>query len=78
MKFTKLLNKLPPNLNTNDSMILMFYIDSFDPKTWYELRTKNCPNLVEAYKDAIIIKSNKKASSDIGRRYDVRLYNLEV
>lgn len=75
MNFTKFLNKLPLNLKPNDSTSLMFYINSFDPKTRYELRIINPPILIEAYKDAIIIESNRKAFGKIVRRDDARLYN---
>lgn len=54
-------------------MCLVFYLNAFDPKTGYELRTRNPPILIKAFKAALNIENNRKDSRKISRRDEVKI-----
>lgn len=67
IKFTKLLDRIPPYFKPTNQMSLVFYIDSFDPKTRYELRNINPPTLADAFKEAQNIENNRHAFGKVAR-----------
>lgn len=66
-------NRIRPQLKPIDPVCLVFYLNAFDTKIGYELRTRNPHVLTEAFKDSLNIENNIKASRKIGRRDEVKI-----
>ncbi|GLJ49502.1 hypothetical protein SUGI_1048960 [Cryptomeria japonica] len=74
-RFNKVLNKIPNRMKPVPEVSILYYINAYDSKTNYELRTRNPRDLRDVMKDAIVIENNRKATGKVGKREDARLYN---
>ncbi|HEX4849980.1 MAG TPA: hypothetical protein VFV08_04190, partial [Puia sp.] len=72
-RFTKVLNKLPHHMRPNEPMCIILYINAFDAKTAYGLRDKGPATLRDAFRIAVNIENNRKASGKTNRRDDVKI-----
>ena len=62
-------------MRLNEDVCVTTYFNAFDRKLAYLLRDKDPKTLREAYKAAINIENNRKASGKLGRRDDPKLFN---
>lgn len=60
--FQKGTHKLFQVMRLNEDVCLKTYFNAFDSKMAYQLRDKDPKNLRDAYKVAVNIKNNRKAS----------------
>lgn len=74
-RFNKVMNKIPNRIKPVPEVSILYYMNAFDSKTNYKLRTKNHTTLQGVMKDAITIENNRKAAGTMGRREDARLFN---
>lgn len=72
-RFQKAMHRLYQVMRLDDNMCLNTYYNAFDSKMAYILRDKNPHNLRDAFRIAINVESNRKASGKLGRRIDGRL-----
>lgn len=69
-RFQKAMYKVPRSLRPIERVFLVVYYNAYDSKMCYLLRDKNPLSLREAYKMAVNIENNRKASRKVGRRDD--------
>ena len=62
-------------MRLNEDVCLTTYFNAFDRKMAYQLRGKAPITLRDAYKAAVNIENNTKASGKLGRRDDPKLFN---
>ena len=74
-RFQKGMYKLFHVMRLEENVYLTTHFNSFDSKMAYILRDKNPKTLRDAFKTAINIENNRKASSKLGRRDDPKLFN---
>ena len=58
-----------------DSFFIDFYLSAFDSKTHYEIRSQRPSSLPQAFKVAMTIENDRKATCRINKRDDPKLYN---
>ena len=75
VRFQKGMYKLFQVMRLNEDVYLTTYFNAFDSKMAYELRDKAPITLRDAYKIAVNIENNRKASGKLGRRDDPKLFN---
>lgn len=74
-RFNRVMNKIPNRIKPVPEVSILYYINAFDSKTNYKLRTKNPTTLQEVMKATITIENNRKVASRVGKREDTRLFN---
>ena len=75
VRFQKGMYKLFQVMRLNEDVYLTAYFNAFDSKMSYELRDKAPRTLRDAYKVAMNIENNRKASGKLGRRDDSKKIN---
>ena len=65
-------------MRLNEDVCLTTYFNAFDNKMAYELRDKAPRTLRDAYKIAVNIENNRKASGKFGRRDEPKLFNSKT
>ena len=62
-------------MRLNEDVCPTTYFNAFDRNMAYQLRDKDPKTLRDAYKIVVNIENNRKASGNIGRRDDPKLFN---
>lgn len=75
IRFQKDMYKLFQVMRLNEDVSLITYFNAFDRKMAYQLRDKDPKTLRDAYKVAVNIENNRKASRKLRRRDDPKLFN---
>jgi len=73
-RFNKVLNRILRETRPVDSFLIDFYLSAFDSKTHYEIRSQR-PSLPQAFKIAMRIENDRKATGIINKSDDPKLYN---
>lgn len=73
-RFQKAMHRIFQVMRLDENVCLTTYYNAFDPKIAYILRDKNPHSLRDAFRIAINVESNRKASGKVGRQTDVRLW----
>ena len=62
-------------MRMEENVCITTYFNAFDSKMAYILRDKDPKTLRDAFKIAINIENNRRASGKLGRRDDPKLFN---
>lgn len=69
------MRRIPNRIKPIPKVRILYYINAFDSKRNYELKTKNPTTLQEVMKAAITIENNRKVVGRVGKRDDARIFN---
>ena len=75
VRFQKAMYKLFQVMRLNEDVCLTTYFNAFDSKMAYVLRDKESKTLRDAYTMAINIENNRRATGNLGKRDDPKLFN---
>lgn len=72
-RFIKVVSRIPRDMDPNDALSLAFYLKAFDLKFGYDLGSREPETLRDAFKAAIRIENNRRATGKIGKREEVKI-----
>lgn len=75
VRFQKGIYKLFQVMKLEENVCITTYFNAFDSKMAYILREKDCKTLRDAFKIAMNIENNRRASRKLGKRDDPKLFN---